>query len=220
MSYAAKVLKAGDPRAAMLVLGFGIDAILAKLDAQPAPVDHPWGEWAEIADAPSDAALKLEIDRVDEALRTETDASARAALEAKLRLLKDNGGTVENVLPGDEYGADEHGIVTVPPASEERQNTRRAWALQRNLGSAFLGMDDEEAADAFAKGGPVWLYYGNRPAIMQMPDDWKRALVIDVEQDSPRLAQSLGRDVLKDLDPGAPNVTMESMGSEWEANHG
>lgn len=225
MSYADRVHRAATPQLAMRALADGVDELLTILKAQPAQTD-PWGEWTAPEAAPADTGSvendlrELEIAQVQEALRKETDPETIQALNAKLNLLKDTGAVPDNILPGEVIGADEHGVVHVPVVSAERQATRRAWAIQHELGPQFLGMDLAEAADAFAKGGPVWLYYGNRPALMTMPPDWKRAMVHDLEEDSPIMAQSMGRDILKDLDPGTPGVTLESMGNELAANHG
>lgn len=222
MSYAERTKAALNQRDATIILANGIDAIIAQLKERSEPADGwaEWGDAAETTPAPPEADRAKKIGELEEQLRTETDPEAGQALRAKIELLKDKGQSLNLELPGDEYGADEDGVVTVPPADEERRASRRAWALSVNLGSGFLGMDNDEAAHGFALGGPVWLYYGNREAIMQMPDQWKRMLVEDVERDSVRLAQTMGRDLLKNVAPGTPSVTMESLASELEANRG
>lgn len=223
-SFAELIRTAGSLPEALAALGRAADEILARLEARPPqhaalPVADPWTTWDVAAPQREGAAHKLELGRVQEQLRTETDPETIQALNAKLSLLKDKGAVPENVLPGDMVGVDEANVVHLPTADPERQAYRRKWAIQHELGPQFLAMDLTEAADAFAKGGPLWLYYGNRPALVSMPADWKRAFVHDVEKDSVREAQAMGRDILKDLAPGTSEVTLESMGSEWDHNH-
>jgi hypothetical protein len=221
MSYEKAVAASKNSREATLLLAAGIDAILAKLD-KPAG-EYQWDEWTDHdahVEAHRDFALttqvqaapvSVQIDAIHEQLKAATDEDTVRALQAKLRLIQDTGAVPDNVLPGEFVGIDEHGVVHLPTADPARQADRRSWAMQIKLGSSFLKMDDAEAAEAFAKGGPLWLYYGNREAIMQMPPEWKRMLVLDVQEDSVHEAHAMGRDVLKDLEAQGPAVTMEAL---------
>jgi hypothetical protein len=209
------------PQEATLAIARGMDAVLAG-QRQAAPAD-PWDEWTDHdahPEAHRDFALttqvqaapvSVQIDTIHEQLKAATDEDTVRALQAKLRLIQDTGAVPDNVLPGEFVGIDEHGVVHLPTADPARQADRHSWAMQIKLGSSFLKMDDAEAAEAFAKGGPLWLYYGNREAIMQMPPEWKRMLVLDVQEDSVHEAHAMGRDVLKDLEAQGPAVTMEAL---------
>lgn len=222
MSYAERIARLSSPRDGMVALAEGIDAILAKLDNQPAQTD-PWGDWSTTtAEAPQPAqpafrrpALDVvAIGHVQEALRVETDAENVQALQARLRMLQDPGRLpASEVADGTYVEADEDGIVDLPPPSPEKFSRRFHWALENKLGSQFLGLDEDTlAAEAYAKGGPMWLYLGNRAAVMQMPPEWRRGMVYDVQEDSPRQAQEFARDVLKDTDAdGARSVTLAAI---------
>jgi hypothetical protein len=85
--------------------------------------------------------------------------------------------------------------VTLPPVSEAKQNRRVEFARQ-NLHLGDLG-DVVVMELAYAKGGPMWLYLGNRQHVMELPPSVKRAMIEDVEEDSPADAHEMARDILK-----------------------
>lgn len=90
------------------------------------------------------------------------------------------------------------GDVIVKPVSEERQDERRYFAHDSRL-AEFYGpsLSAQEFEDAYIKGGPRWLYYTNRDAVMQMPVSLRQQLVDDILLDSPSEADEIGRDILK-----------------------
>lgn len=49
----------------------------------------------------------------------------------------------------------------------------------------------------YAKGGPYWLYTQDRDLVMGLPYSTRQALVADLEQDDPKIAAEVGRDILK-----------------------
>ncbi len=106
----------------------------------------------------------------------------------------------------------EGGEVVLPPASPERQAERERWARSVNLASFEPLMLPDDFYDAFAKGGPRWLYYqeGGRKLIMQMPEWTRRALVQDVAQDSTAEAQEIGADILKHDESMPQDAQIES----------
>jgi hypothetical protein len=67
------------------------------------------------------------------------------------------------------------------------------------------GLNAVEFNLAYAKGGPMWLYLGDRDAIMAMPPEYRHRMVQDIEQDSPAQAQEVARDLL--MDRGAEGTT-------------
>lgn len=90
------------------------------------------------------------------------------------------------------------GEVVVGPVSPARQFGREAFARQHRLQEFYGdGLNEEDFGKAYSKGGPRWLYYTNRDCIMQMPMELRRALVADVELDSPSEAGEISRDICK-----------------------
>ena len=215
------VQQAHNQQQAMLVLADALDRIetaLAVLAAQPAGAADPWSEWAitpeealtvgvdlTVRDVQAATNNQREIDDLNEALRLQDDPEERRALEAKLRLLQDTG--TSDTAPNEGLRVKSttgEGEITVdiPAASPERQHLRRSEAVARNYES-FLEVPMEGFLDAYAKGGPMWLYLGDRDAIMAMPYEWRLEMVNDIEQDSPRQAQEVARDILKNTGAGS-----------------
>lgn len=147
-----------------------------------------------------------EIAAVEAHLERETDGEERLALEARLRLLKDDGRSVE-IAPAagarEQYDGPEDGggVVNIPPPAPERQASRIAWAKAYNLAD-FSTLAPDEFYPAYGKGGPMWMYAGNRDGVMQMPFGLRQAMISDVMQDSDAAAQEMARDILKDLTTG------------------
>lgn len=96
--------------------------------------------------------------------------------------------------------------VVVPAVSAEKMERRRLFARQALSLEAHLG-SGEDWTEAYAKGGPMWLYTGNRDLVMSYPESIRRALIEDVIEDSPQDAHEMGRDILKqpgETGPGSP----------------
>lgn len=170
-------------------------------------------------------AIHEQIAAVKEQLQTAAGEDADA-LQAKLRLLRDEagekvynsesagGGDVgnhvpEGVQPTVSSDGDTGDVELLPP-TPEREVERRRWAHQVNL-EDFIPLGRIEASEAFAKGGPMWLILGNRDAVMQMPFEYRQWLVQDIEKDSPRLAQEIGRDILKSTQSADKQITLDAV---------
>lgn len=98
---------------------------------------------------------------------------------------------------------DEHGDVEVnikPVTDPGRLAERRALAHAMELDTNLAGVED--AIDVYVKGGPLWLYTGNRDFVMSLPMAMRQQMVLDVEQDDVKTAHEMGRDLLKDPNPG------------------
>lgn len=223
LNYSTRIASAASLPEALAVVGEGIDYILDLLTSQPeqlAPAD-PWGTWqpqapaaeplpasvAEVAEsrpAPVPATILAEL---RERIQRETDEDERTALQARLRLLQDEG-----VVPADltvpegrreriEVTEDEV-RVELPPPDAARRDARDRFTRMHQL-HEFIGGHDpalklqpQDAKRAFIHGGPLWLYHYDRASVMDMPIDWRRAFVDDIAQDSPATAQEVGRDIL------------------------
>jgi hypothetical protein len=85
-------------------------------------------------------------------------------------------------------------ILKVP--STEKQILRRLFEGQQLRLREHLG-DGEDWTEAYAKGGPLWLYHGNRDLVMSYPDHVKAAMIADVDEDSHQDAHEMSRDILK-----------------------
>jgi hypothetical protein len=105
---------------------------------------------------------------------------------------------------------EEHTTITFPQASDAKLATRANFAAKFSENQDFMAKDVFE--ETYAKGGPLWLWYGNRDYLMTLPEDWRQAMVADVAEDcDPELAHKFSRDVLKRTDAGDPSVTMTAV---------
>lgn len=206
MTYRDRIAGSTSIHAAMCVLGEAIDKLLEQ-DA-PGITTSEWEAWQ----AQPTSALPAPAPKSDaeiEALRAElelTTGEDRLALEARLRLLEDDGTVPANPVPEGRRiittANDNEITVDLPEADPARQHARYDFAFNYALGGMLdPPLGDTEAADAYAKGGPMWLYLYDRDAVMSMPVDWRRQFVQDVEFDSPAQAHELARDILKSEDP-------------------
>jgi hypothetical protein len=202
LSYADRIRSAPGLPDAMLILAEGIDAILATLDMDakaPDPwSDAHWGPFTHPGPPPDDEPELIvrdeaAISATREALAAATDPDDIRALTARLELLQDDGQPLDIAPQAGKRAVVTEDLVELPAVTPERKQARYEWALRRDL-AGFLGID--EAPEAYAKGGPEWLY-ANRDAVMQMPIDWRCDLITDLELDSPAAAQEMARDILK-----------------------
>ncbi len=209
MTYQERIRSSASVHAAMCVLGEAIDKLLGQV---PEVTTEPgWDAWqAQPPNAlPSSqpAPSTAEADSVRARLATESDADERRALEARLRLLADDAVVPNPTVPEGRRtittGDDKQIVVDIPAPDRARMQARASMALAGKFGEQLTPpLSNDEAADAYARGGPMWLYMYDRDAVMGMPEDWRRAMVNDVLVDSPAQAHELGRDILKDTTPG------------------
>lgn len=207
MNIQEQVKQAKSPQEALVILARGLDSLAALIEGQPQPpAPDPWGTW-DSQPAPDTGELEARIAELNERAGTE-DGEQRQATEAEIRLLRDQLRPVTAAPTRDDgkrasievVGADGTTQVDLPVVSEEKQERRRAFAKDELvLDTHFpnLGL-----VDAYAKGGPLLLYYSDRDFVMGLPAEWKAAMVRDVSEESPREALEMGRDILKDASPG------------------
>lgn len=216
MTTTDQVRAAATPFDALLILAAAVDELRAA-KSQP----DPWATWGKPASPLPPGVYGADVGRPiadraperDEALvaglrelMQAATGDERRALEAQLRLAEDGGVipgayVTEGVTEAVTVTEDEI-LVELPPADPQRQAARRAWAQQVRLGTLCdPPMNEELAVETYVKGGPLWLYYGNRELACSFPIHMKQGFVSDVEADSPRTAQEIARDLLKaDLD--------------------
>lgn len=200
MTFKTRVQDARNIQDALVTLAEGIDRLLAAVPAEP-PVD-PWDTWPADTQTslPNVTALRDQLTLTDELQTVD-------ALQAAIRLAEDDGTPVDNGLPQgvrEQVTVGEDSIeVACRPVDQDRYVDRVTFAREIGLGpDCDPAILHEVAVEAFAKGGPSWLYNYDRAFVVGMPTNWKQALVDDVEQDSLREAAELGRDILKDLSGG------------------
>lgn len=217
MTTVDKIKQCGTIEEALLLLAEHIDSLVEHCHRtrsfdQPQPLKWvpfderaqplTWVEATPLRDAPNKAEF------IEAQLATTQDGDERRALEAKLRLLKDDGGAPEVAPPGrptQSIQVDDTTTVALPVPSYTQLVDRRQWAASRKL-HEFLPLSEVEAEDAFTKGGPMWLYLYDRDAVLSLPVEWRRELVEMIAEDSIPESQEVGRDILKITDSARPEV--------------
>ncbi len=221
-----QVKQARTPQEALLLLATAIDHLHARIDELPSQSDA-WTQplWAASDPDPNvnfigaakeavtaQAGKAAAIAALEAKRATEHDPAEIRALDAQIRLAKDEGQALPPIVPeGNRPKITVEGIEVVP-VSQERQADRVTWALARGL-EQFIGAgwSAADAAQAYAKGGPMWLYQGNRDAVMSMPFNYRQELVREIALDSEADAQEAGRDILKSMDSTERAITVAAI---------
>lgn len=148
--------------------------------------DHPWDEPFPMPTLSESSQEDSQEGKAEDELSPEEQAAVEAA---RARLANETGGTPEQPDPGTRVEADGK-VVDLPPVDQERAVKRHNLARTLNLEAD--GIDP----NAYVKGGPLWLYYGNREYVMGLPEAVHRQMIEDVQQDSVQEAQEMARDLL------------------------
>jgi hypothetical protein len=229
MNTKQRVAEARSPQDALLAIAESLDALAELIVTQDLVPADPWAAWPALyRDALEDGRVAYEtayqakmherdeaaIAAVKEQLAIETDGEAVQALQARLRLLEEDGGTVPPPPEGERVQSvvsDTNVTIDIPPPDDRRRAARRKIAGELRFHEFLTASPfatDEEFIAAYVKGGPMWLYLGDRDAVMAMPGDYRRLLIADIEQDSAPQAQDVARDILKDVGPGDPDTNL------------
>lgn len=225
-SVAENVQAARNPQEAIFVLAQALDLIIERLDEQGAVAGDSWGSWNPGFEAPIPpprpegvppvptthvADIGEQLRDLQAELAEATDELDKDAIHARIRLLL-NPGTIP---PPPDHGrrsvtevTDDGIVTTVPEVDEERKSARRELAKRMRLADEIPS--DEDLVEAYVKGGPLWLYYGNRDFVMTLPDDMRKEMCEDVLVDSKTEGRQMAADVLKVADPGAPDFQPDS----------
>lgn len=178
------------------------------------PLTEDWGEPQPWTPDPTDVE---EVSRIEEALPGCEDADESKALRAQLELAKDKLKPPIEMIDTEgqhtEIAADESGdaTVNVPTVNPGKEAMRKEFATEVLKLTEVYGDKGEQYIESYAKAGPLLLYYADRDFILGLTDDIKRAMVSDVEEQSPKEAHEMARDILKDLDAGGPEITVENI---------
>jgi hypothetical protein len=182
-----QVRAATSPQEAILVLAKALDRALQGIaeihtNLQYGKADNAWDQ----------IGWSEPIDHSSEWLMTAQDQA------------KSNDRAVEVIENGDTTD-----IVLRTP-SEEKMQRRREFEAQHLRLSETLG-DAEDWNEAYAKGGPMWLYIGNRELVMSYPEQVRSLMIEDVIEDSPKDAHEMGADLLKQpSETGPGSVAMRA----------
>lgn len=181
MTFVEDVQRAKSPREAMLNLAAGLDILVERMDALE--INNNWDSWSEAPITADDIA----------AIDARRDAEhARRLKEVFTRPLSEQAFTAPVITETDDTTT-----VEIPPPSPERMAQRRLLESQQLHLADSLGTA-EDWNEVYAKGGPAWLYHGNRELVMTLPMSTRQALVEDLAEDSPQQAHEMGRDILKE----------------------
>ncbi len=211
------------PQEALLFLAERVEQLEDRIVHQERLQVTGWDEWSDetppLTEWLPDPAVEARLAEAKEELNGNESDEESKALRAEILLLEDALRPPEpdpHVDTTDRAKIELEGetaIVELPKVTPEKEDARRQFA------NDALGLATEfgdEALEAYAKAGPLWLYYGNRDFVMGLSSDYKQIMVNDVEEQSPTEAQEMGRDILKDMDPGGPDRTVE----DWKREHG
>lgn len=190
LSIRQQVHHARNPQEAMLAIAAALDTIIEKLD-QPVPTVNAWSAWSHEPPITADA-IDGKYHSRDE---TFTPTEQRAA-----------------ELSFDEEAAEADISFKMPDA--ERLTARRAFERERLHLAEYLADDTQDWTEAYAMGGPMWLYLGNRDLVMSMPDSVRQAMVQDlIDTGAADDAHEMGRDILKQPCEDGPGSTAMHVGS-------
>ncbi len=162
------------------------------IDPLDQEIDLPLPQPSQSLSAPLKGAQGIgNGEDVDDDLSPEELAAVAAA---RARLANDKGTSVPaTVVPEGQRSRVAGDTVELPPVSDEQREQRRLLAQAINLGDDF----GQEGVEAYVKGGPLWLYYGNREYVLGLSRNVWTAMVEDVMQTSPQEATEMGRDLFK-----------------------
>lgn len=216
------------PQEALLHLADVVELCIHKLseiESEQTPTSDAWSTWDDqplVDDSSSEwhepPGVREELAALQGELSGCEDDEESKVLRAKIELAEDklvppadfhdNTGEASTVSD-DQEGAS---TVDVPKPTPDQEDEREEFAREiLRLEEVYGEERGAEYIQSYRKAGPALLYYTDRDFVLGLPDDIKRAMVGDVERFSPKEAHEIARDILKDLDPGGPDVTVENL---------
>lgn len=190
------VQSAKSPRDALLRLAALIDGLIDRIDA----LEEAGGEWDTWPEA-DQHRVEPEQESPEQFRRRVEEEQHQAALEA-----------MNNANPNE---------IVLPTPSAQKMERRRLFERQSLRLSTMVGdLTDDEGNDAYAKGGPWWLYNFDRELVMSYPDEIRARMVADIEEDDPQLAHQVSIDILKkpagepDFESGAGALAVGYVGGK------
>jgi len=180
------VKQATNPAEALLAVAAALDRIEAALD-KPAP---PSGGWSDSWETPKP---------VDEVQYTGEVVGGR-----KQGIMPEREPPPALVVEADAEG---NVVLDLPAPDAATIKNRRAFATDTlNLGIAWKELPGEAAVEAYAVGGPLWLYYSDRDLMAGFSLDAKGRMINEIEATHPREARDIARDINKRDDEDMPTL--------------
>lgn len=146
---------------------------------------------------------------IDDVQRAKSPREAMLNLAAGLDTLVERLDALEINNSWDSWGAEDgprapeiiekgdETEVVIPPPTPTKMKLRRILERQQLKIGEYLNDDTEDWTEVYAKGGPTWLYIFDRDLVMSLPMSTRQALVADLEEDDPKAAAEMARDILK-----------------------
>lgn len=182
ISAVACVERSRNPREAVLAIARIVD----ELERHVNNLEKAGGDWG---------AWDLDVDLTSPVAATRADQPRT-----------NYGALMEATAPTPE-AANTEVELDVPTPSLTKLITRARLETQAIRIGDYLNDHSEDWNEAYARGGPVWLYTLNRELVMSLPEDARIAMIQDVEEDNPALAQEMGRDMLKQAGETGPGAS-------------
>ena len=185
-----QVHAAEGPVQAMLAIAKALDRIEKALDAQPA--SDGWGEWS----SPPGEKKEEEGDGIV--------YTGEVLNGFRQGIMPDRTPDPSLKLTTNEDGEQ---VIDLPPPTDAELEDRRAFAKDiLNLDVAWKDLPGNDAIEAYAVGGPLWLYHADRELMMNFSPDAKAKMINEIEQTHPREAGDIARDINKIEESDAPTL--------------
>jgi len=214
----------------MLELADAIDALRSSAPADPwSPESFYAAPDTLLPDKPgpvddNGTAQQRKIERLRAKIEAEDDPSELRALEAQLRLAREEhihptGALVPGVEPP------EGGIIDIPPPrTKQLVIDRMQYASEHRFVDYLMNAEAVKAGNGasewlawFGKAGPKGLYMSDRLACLQMPIEDRRWLIDDMAQDDLAYAQNMGADLLKSEESMDREMARELLEPTWKS---
>lgn len=229
MSIVEQMQKCNSPSDALIMLAKAVESQEQRIIELEQATASGWDEWSA-ATPPAAESLSsdveptwrvpgsviAEIEKLKDELHGNEDDAESKALRARIYLLEDEikppaehidleqSRSVQSVQNGDV-------TVDLPMVSLDEEDEREKFARFVLKLPEYYGDSGEEYVKSYRKGGPLLLYYSHRDMVMSQPTDVKQAMIADVERLSPNEAAEMGRDLLKDMEAGGPEVSVQNL---------
>jgi hypothetical protein len=217
-----------NPQDALFYLAGMVEDLQARVQHLEQQQVEGWDQWSDETPPLSDGwepnpEDEAKLTRLREELAGNADADESKVLRAEIELTEDRLKPPVEMHDNAEQITEQHTdtegnvVVELPPPTPEQIDSRSLLLPQLGLADQYGKEEAARYEAAFVKGGPLLFYYTDRDFINSLPPDVKQALVEDVLISSPKEAHDMGRDVLKDLDPGTPEQAIERQVGDLES---
>jgi len=179
------VQQATNPAEALLAVAAALDRIEAALAKTP-PASGGWSQgWTD--KAPTEVQYTGEvINGYKQGIMPDREP------DPSLKLATDVDGSV---------------TIDIEAPTDEVMEARRQFATDNlKLGVAWKDLPGEAAVEAYAVGGPLWLYHADRDLMAAYQPGDKAIMISEIEEAYPREARDIARDINKRDDTDMPSL--------------